>query len=390
MRKIVYVTGSRAEYGVIRSTLEEIQKHKDLKLSLIVTGMHLSQVFGKTVKEIEKDGFKIDAKINILPREDTGIAMAKYLGEGIIRIAEALEKIKPDIVLVAGDRTEALAAAIAATYLNIPVAHISGGDITEGGTIDDIIRHCITKFAHIHFPATKKSAEIIIRMGEDPSRVFIVGNPGVPIKYKPSKKELQQTARRFKLDLAKPILLVIQHPVTTEAHLADKQMRETMEAIRELGMQTIVVYPNADAGAQGMIKIINEYKKFSFIQIYKSIPRKTFLQLMAMSSVLIGNSSCALIEAPSFNLPAVNIGKRQEGRERGNNIIDAKPKKEEIISAIRKALYDKKFREQVKKSKSPYVRKGAEKNIVKILRKIKISPGLLQKSFFKKEGRGHE
>jgi len=385
MKKIVYVTGSRAEYGVIRSTLEEIQKHKDLKLSLIVTGMHLSPEFGGTVKEIEKDGFKIAAKIDILPREDTGAAMAKYLGYGVIRITETLEKIKPDIVLVAGDRGETLAAAIAAAYLNIPVAHISGGDITTGGTIDDITRHCITKFAHIHFPATEKSAKIIISMGERPSRVFAVGNPGIPLKYKASKKELESVARQLKLDLTKPILLVIQHPVTTESHLAGRQMRETMEAIKELGMQTVVIYPNADAGAREMIKVINKYRGLHFIQIHKSIPRKIFLPLMAVSSVMIGNSSCALLEAPSFNLPAVNIGKRQEGRERGKNVIDVKPKKEEIILAVRKALYDKKFHERVKKSMNPYVKRGAEKNIVKILRKIEISPELLQKGLFLRE-----
>lgn len=382
MRKIVYVTGSRAEYGVIRSTLEEIQKHRDLKLSLIVTGMHLSPEFGGTVNEIEKDGFKIDAKIDILPREDTGAAMAKYLGSGVICITEALGKIKPDIVLLAGDRSETLAAAIAAAYLNIPVAHMSGGDITTGGTIDDIARHCITKFAHIHFPATEKSAKMIINMGEHPSRVFAVGNPGIPLKYKASKKELERVARQLKLDLTKPILLVIQHPVTTESHLAGRQMRETMEAIKELRMQTVVIYPNADAGAREMIKVINKYRGLPFVQIHKSITRNIFLPLMAISSVIMGNSSCALIEAPSFNLPAVNIGRRQEGRERGINVIDVKTKKEEIIPAVRKALYNKKFREQVKKSMSPYVKRGAEKNIVKILRKIEVSPKLLRKSLF--------
>jgi len=387
MRKIVYVTGSRAEYGVIRSTLKEIQKHKDLKLSLIVTGMHLSPEFGGTVKEIERDGFRIDDKIDILPREDTGAAMAKYLGEGIIRATEALEKINPDIVLVAGDRSEALAAAIAATHLNIPVAHISGGDTTTGGTIDDIIRHCITKFAHIHFPATERSAKAIIRMGEDPSHVFTVGNPGIPLKYKASKTERERVSRKLKLDLTKPILLVIQHPVTTESHLAGRQMRETMEAIKELKMQTIVIYPNADPGAREMIKVINEYRGLPFAQIHKSIPRKDFLSLMAVSSAISGNSSSALLEAPSFDLPAVNIGRRQKGRERGNNVIDVEPKKEEIISAIRKAVYDKKFREKVKKSTNPYVKRGAEKNIVKILRKIEISSKLLQKRFFEKGGR---
>jgi len=370
MKKIVYVTGSRAEYGVMRTLLDKINKNPLFELSLIVTGMHLMKEFGYTIDEIKKDGFKIESKVDMKLTDNTNAGMAKSLGYAIIGIAGVLEKIKPQLMMVAGDRGEMLAAAIVASHLNIPVVHISGGDTTTGATIDERIRHAITKFADVHFPANEKSAKHIIEMGENPKYVFPIGNPGIPTTYHLSNKRKKEIVRDYNLDVSQPILLVIQHPVTTQVDRAASQMKETMDAIKELKMQVIIVYPNSDAGSRDMIKVIHKYEYLDFIQIYKNIRREDFQNLMALCDVMVGNSSCALLEAPSFNLPAVNIGTRQEGREHSSNIIDVNHDKLEIINAIKKTLTSE-FRNRVKKSSSPYVKENAEENIIKILEKIK-------------------
>ncbi len=369
MKKIVIVTGSRAEYGVMRTLLKKIDKNPSFKLSLIVTGMHLMKEFGHTIDEITKDGFNIDSIVNMKLTCKTNVGMAKSLGYAIIGITEALEKIKPQLVIVTGDRGEMLAAAIAASHLNIPVAHISGGDTTTGATIDERIRHAITKFADIHFPANEKSAKHIITMGEKAKNVFPVGNPGIPIVYNITDKRKKEITRKYKLDLNQPILIVIQHPITTQELQAASQMKETMSAVKELKIQTIIIYPNSDTGSKDIINVIHQYEKLDFVQIHKNIKREDFQDLMTICDVMVGNSSCALLEAPAFNLPAINIGDRQKGRGHTFNIINVKHNKNDIIKAIKKAL-TKEFKNKVKKALSPYAKKNAEEKIIKILEKI--------------------
>ena len=369
MKKIVCITGSRAEYGVMKYLLKMLDKDPSFELSLIVTGMHLMKKFGKTIDIIKKDGFKIKAEINMKLDDNTNEGMSKSLGYAIIGITDALKRIKPDLVIMAGDRGEILAAAIAASHLNIPVAHISGGDTTTGATIDERIRHAITKFADIHFPANENSAKVIIGLGENPKFVFTVGNPGIPVKYELNKKKRIKIAGKYGLNQTKPIILVLQHPCTTQVSSSDSQMRETMEAVKELKQQTIIIYPNTDAGSKAMIKVIHEFAYLNFIQIHKNVERDDFQDLMALSDVMIGNSSCALLEGPSFNLPAVDIGKRQEGREHADNIIHVNHNKEEIIKAVRIALSEE-FQNKVKKSVSPYAKESPEYNITKILKEI--------------------
>lgn len=376
-RKIVAITGSRAEYGLTSSILKAIKNHPKLKLSLIVTGMHLSQEFGYTLKEIEKDGFEIAAKIENLISEDTGRAMVKSIGKCVLKLADVLEKIKPDILLVLTDLGHTLAGAIAGAYMNTPVAHLHGGDVS--GNIDESVRHAITKLSHIHFPATKKSAERIIKMGEDPWRVFVVGAPGLDSILKKKLISSKEIAKKYKLDLSQPILLVSQHSVIMEIENVASQMRETMEAIRELKFQAIVIYPNADPGGRKMIKVIKKYRKFPFIQIYKSLPHKDYLSLMKIASVMVGNSSSGIIEAPSFRLPVVNIGTREEGRERAGNVIDVDYDKREIKRVIEKAISDRRFKEKIRKFKNPYGDGKAGIRIVNILSKIKINKKLLNK-----------
>lgn len=376
--KIAVITGSRSEYGILSPIMKKIKSRPQLQLLTIVVGMHLSSEFGRTVREIEKDSFKIDAKINSIDSGDTNVDMVRHIGKGIIKTADVFKNLKPDIVILLGDRVDILAAAIAAAYMNIAIAHIHGGDVSGGG-LDEPARHAITKFAHIHFAATKKSAQRLIKMGEEPWRVFVVGAPGLDSILNERLLSKENISKKYNLDLSKPILLVVQHPLTTQPDNAAQQMGETLKAIVELKYQTILIYPNADAGGRRMIQIIKKYQKHSFIKTFKSIPHKDYLSLMKISNVMIGNSSSGIIESSSFKLPVVNIGTRQKGRERSTNVIDVNYNKGQILRAIKKALYDKRFKKQVKNCKNSYGDGHASDRIIKVLSEIRIDKKLLQK-----------
>ncbi len=376
MRKILYISGTRADYGLMRETLFVIRNHPGLRVEIASTGMHLMSEFGMSVKEIEKDGFIIH-KIKAIYEEDNKESMANFIGRFIQLLTKKLRTIKPDVILLLGDRGEMLAGAIVGTYLTIPIAHIHGGDVSS--TVDEQARHAITKLSHIHFTATTKAKERILKMGEEPWRVFTTGAPGLDSILKENLFSKKTIEKKYNLESSKPTLLVIQHPVTEEVKEAGKQLGETMEAVREMGYQTIVIYPNADAGGRKMIKVIEEYRKYPFIQIYKNLSHKVYLSLMKIASVMIGNSSSGIIETPSFHLPVVNIGTRQKGRERAGNVIDVDYRKDQIKKAIKKAIYDKMFRESLKKCKNPYGDGKAGIRIANILSKIKIDDKLLQK-----------
>jgi UDP-N-acetylglucosamine 2-epimerase (non-hydrolysing)/GDP/UDP-N,N'-diacetylbacillosamine 2-epimerase (hydrolysing) len=378
MRKIAVVTGTRAEYGVLHPVLRAIENERELQLSVVVTGMHLSHEFGYTVQEIEKDGFPIDARIDMLLSGDTSESMAKSVGVGIIGMAQAWQHSKPHVILVLGDRVEPLAATISGAYMNIPVAHISGGDVTRGG-LDESARHAITKFAHIHFAATNRSAERIIKMGEDKWRVHVVGSLNLDVILNESSFSPEALTRRLALDLSQPLILVLQHPVSTQVDEASSQMRITMEAILKVGCPTVVLYPNSDAGGRRIIEVIKEYEKHPFIRTSKSLPRREYLNLMRIASVMVGNSSSGIVEAPSLGLPVVNIGIRQEGRERGQNVIDVGHDTVQVLNAIEKALSDREFLAKVKRCESPYGDGKTAPRIAEILSHIEISSHLLQK-----------
>lgn len=367
MRKIAVITGTRAEYGIFKPILKKIRESEELTLSLIVTGMHMLEEFGYTVEEIEKDGFTIDVKIPGLYTKDTKLDMAKSVGEGVITIAEALERISPDILLLLGDRGEMFAGAVAATYLNIGIAHLHGGEIS--GSIDGVVRHAITKLAHIHLPATEESARRIIKMGEDPAHVIVVGAPGLDSVFTAPLVSPEALSKKYGFTLDSPLLLVVQHPVATEFESAPSQMRETLEAVKALDMQAIVIYPNADAGGRKMIEVIKEYA--TFVKTYRSIPHTDYLSLMKIAHVLVGNSSSGIIEAPSFKLPVVNIGTRQDGRERAENVIEVSYDREEIKKGIEKAL-SQPFRERVQSCINPYGDGKASSRIVRILSELSL------------------
>ncbi len=378
MRKIVYITGTRADYGLMRSTLLAIDRHPKLELFLIVVGMHLSRKHGYTLDEIKKDKLKIKGKIRALINDKNNPAsMSKNLGHYIIKVTEILEKVRPDIVLVEGDRGEALAGAIAGVHLGIVVVHMSGGDATEGGMVDDSIRHAITKFAHIHFPGTKESAQRIRNMLEEPERIYMVGTPDILTQEDFSKEEKRDLASKLCLDVDEEIIVMLQHPVTNETNQAGFQIQETLEAVANLKKQTVVIYPNSDAGSNRMIEIINKYSHSPFIKAYKNFPYRDFMCLLSIASVMVGNSSAGISRAPGFGLPFVNVGNRQKGRERSNNVQDVEYDRTAIRRAIEKALRSKRL--FAKKIRSPYQKLPTDRLVANILSKIKIDKSLLVK-----------
>jgi len=377
-RKIAVVTGTRAEYGILLPVLRAIAAKPELELLLVVTGMHISQEFGYTVREIEEDGFRVAARVNMLAEDDTPTAMAKSVGTGIIGMADAWRQLQPDIILVLGDRVEPLAAAIAGAYMNIPLAHIHGGDNPMAG-LDEYARHAITKFSHIHFPATEKSVQRIIKMGEDSWRVHVVGSPALDTVLDESFLAAASPAKKLSIDSSQPLILLVQHPVTTQVDDAPQQIRTTLEAVKTTDYPAIVIYPNSDAGGRRMIEVIKEYENPPAIRSFKSLPHREYLGLMKTASVLVGNSSSGIIEASSFGLPVVNIGIRQQGRERGQNVIDVGYNKREIIGAIEKALSDRRFRQEVLKKANPYGDGRAGERIADILSEVEITPQMLQK-----------
>ncbi|MCY6370508.1 UDP-N-acetylglucosamine 2-epimerase [Clostridium ganghwense] len=376
-RKIAVITGTRADYGIYYSVLKDIEKNPNLELQLIVCGMHLCPEFGMTIEEIEKDGFFIAERIETILASDTGAAMAKSIGLTIMNVTQSLERVKPDVLVVLGDRGEMMAASLAATHMNIPVAHIHGGEVT--GTVDESIRHAITKLSHIHFPATEDSKQRILRMGEREENIYVVGAPGLDYIKNTEYLSREEMLKRFDLKDDK-IFIMTQHPITTERDLVKWQIEQTLQAVVECGVQTIISYPNSDNGGREIIQVIEEYReKYDFLKVFKNLSQVEYLSLLNIADTMIGNSSSGIIEAPSFKLPVINIGTRQEGRLRACNVIDVGYEKEEILKGINKALYDEKYREELKSCVNPYGDGKAGSRISKHLSEIEITRELIQK-----------
>lgn len=375
-RKILYISGTRADYGLMRYSLRKIDEAPSLELEIIATGMHLMDEFGKTISEIEKDNFKYHI-VDSTYKEDNKPSMAIFIGEFIELLVNKINEIQPDIILILGDRGEMLGGAIVGAYLSIPVAHIHGGDVSS--TVDEFTRHAITKLSHLHLTATEKSAERIKKMGEEPFRVHVVGAPGLDSIVNEELSDKKDLAEKYNLEFFEPVVLVVQHPVSAEVDKAHTQMKETMEAIKDLKYQTVVVYPNADAGGRRMIDKIKDYEDLDFINTFGNIPRKDFLSLMKYSDVMVGNSSSGIIEAPSFDLPVVNLGSRQDGRDRASNVVDVDHDRVDIKKAIQKCISDKGFKKQVRNCNNPYGDGKASERIIKILNEAKINNKLLQK-----------
>jgi len=374
-RKVLLVTERRADYSKFKPILKEIKKSKHLDYYLIVTGTHLLKSHGYTINEIRKDGFKITSTFQMhkKTKRDTGAEMVKTFGRAIINLSNEIDKLKPDIILAGFDIGASLAAAIAGAHMNIIVAHVEGGDVT--GTIDESIRHATTKFSHLHFTSNELARQRLIKMGEKPNHVFTVGNPALDkilqIKNIP-KNKLQ---KEFKIDFNKPYIIVVQHTVTSEIDEVDKNILKTIEAIKELDSQAIIIYGNADAGSKKIFKILKNTK----IRKYPTIPSEKYINLLKNSTALVGNSSSGIIETPFLHVPSINIGTRQQGRGNPGSVINVRYNRNEIKKAIEKAMNDKNFLRKVKNCKSLYGDGNAAKKIVKILETLDLGKIPIQK-----------
>jgi UDP-hydrolysing UDP-N-acetyl-D-glucosamine 2-epimerase len=347
MRKVCVFIGSRANYSSIKSVLRAVRAHDRLRLQLIVGASALLDRFGSVVDVIEADGFTPDAKVTMIVEGETPATMAKSTGLGLLELPTTFDVLKPDVVVSVGDRFETMATAIAAAYMNIPVAHTMGGEIS--GTIDESIRHAVTKLSHIHFPANRQAAERIIRMGEPPDTVHSVGCPRIDLVKEivdsagplPHAEWLDREGVGGHVDVTKPFLLVNQHPVTTEYGQGRQQIWETLLALHELKMPTIMLWPNVDAGSEDIatgMRTFREKYQPDYIRFYKNFPIETYVRLMLLCACTVGNSSAPIREGAFMGVPTVNIGTRQMGRDRGPNVLEVEHDRGRIVEAIRRQL----------------------------------------------------
>jgi UDP-hydrolysing UDP-N-acetyl-D-glucosamine 2-epimerase len=376
-RKIFVITERRADYSRFKPILEKISHDSELDYYLVVTGIHLLEEYGHTINEIKKDGFTISGTFNMFDDgekvADDGAEMARALGRAITKVTYELEKAKPDIILSGFDIAANFAVAIAGAHMNIPVTHIQGGEVT--GTIDESIRHAMSKFSHYHFTSNEDAKERLIKMGEVPERVFIVGCPSLDALKNAPDVSKENILEEFGIDLNDKYLIIIQHPVTTEIKHTVDQITETLQAIEEIDISALLIYPNNDAGSTQIIKAIKDSK----IRHVSTLSIEKYKTLLKNSCALVGNSSSGIHEAATFHVPTVNIGTRQQGRLRGDNIIDVRSNKEEIKKGIEKALFDKKFLHAVSVCKNPYGDGHSSDKIVKLLKEIDLSDKIIQK-----------
>ncbi len=376
-RKIAVVTTSRADYSHLYWPLRDLAAHSNVDLRLIVLGSHLSPEFGNTVREIEKDGFCIDAKIECLLSSDTDVGMAKTIGLATLSLADTLGAMRPDLLLLIADRYEMLAPAAVALALRIPVAHIEGGEISQGA-IDDAVRNAITKMAHIHFTSTELARQRVVSMGEEAWRVHRAGAPSLDHLRRQKLFTREELEARLHLDLSHPTILVAYHPVT----IARDTVREAdavFAALRKTEGQIVYCYPNADAGSRNLMERAKAFcAERGSGRIFTNLDPFTYWSLLAQVDLLLGNSSSGIMEAASFALPVVNIGIRQQGRERARNVIDADANEQAIVQAIGQAR-DPEFCETLQGMENPYGTGHAAETIVRVLTGVPLSERLLMK-----------
>ena len=384
-RKICVVTGTRAEYGLLYWLMKEIEADKELQLQLIVTGMHLSPEFGLTYQTIEKE-FKINKKIEMLLSSDTSVGISKSMGLAQISFAESYDELKPDIVIVLGDRYEIFSATSAAMIARIPIAHIHGGEKTEGA-FDESIRHSITKMSHLHFTATEEYKNRVIQLGENPNKVFNVGGMGIENikRLKLLTKDEFEKSIEFKLNIKN--ILVTFHPVTLENSTAQEQFKELLDAIDELE-DTNIIFTKANSDTDGRVinQMIDEYvtKNSHKSIVFTSLGQLRYLSALQYVDAVVGNSSSGLAEAPSFKIGTINIGDRQKGRIKASSVIDCEPNKDSILKSFEK-LYSKEFQNSLINVKNPYGDGCASKKIVEILKNVDLK-NILKKSFYDLRG----
>ncbi len=369
MKKICIITGTRAEYGLLSPLIKKIDEDKELKLQLVVTGMHLSPEFGLTYKQIEEDGYKIDEKVEMLLSSDTSVGISKSMGLAMISFSEVIERLKPDMVVVLGDRYEIFAICSVCSIFKVPIAHLYGGETTEGA-FDECFRHSITKMSYLHFTSTNEYRNRVIQLGEQPNRVFNVGAIGIEnIKNMKllSKEELEESIN-FKLDSR--YVLVTFHPVTLENNTSEKQFKNLLDALDSMkNLNVIFTKSNSDTDGRIINKMIDEFvsKDTKKYVAFTSMGSLRYLSAMKYCDVIIGNSSSGIVEAPSFKIPTINIGDRQKGRIQAKSVINCEPNKKDIKEALNKSL-SKEFIEYIKDTINPYEQDNVS---LKIIEEIK-------------------
>lgn len=340
-RRICYLTGTRADFGLMQSTLTAIHTHPTLALDIVATGMHLSAAHGNTVDEIAAAGLPVSARVVVDMGDATGATMARNIGTMLQGFVGAFEALKPDVVLLLGDRGEMLAGALAAIHLNIPVAHIHGGE--RSGTVDEPVRHAISKLSHIHFVATEEARERLIRMGEDAARVFVTGAPGLDGLLGLASIPKATLCSDLDLDAGQRIGLLVFHPVLQEADVAGEQAKVLVQTLLQEGLQIVALMPNADAGSAAVRAELEHFREHPQVRVLTHLPRPRFVSWMAACDVMVGNSSSGIIEAASFGTPVINIGIRQNLRQRNRNIIDIAPDTGSVRTAIKATLQSGRF-----------------------------------------------
>jgi UDP-hydrolysing UDP-N-acetyl-D-glucosamine 2-epimerase len=345
VKKVCVVVGSRANYSSIKSAMRAVEDHPDLELQLVVGASALLDRYGSVADLIERDGFEPAERVFMLIEGETPSTMAKSTGLGLLELPTAFERLRPDVVITVGDRFETMATALAATYMNIPLAHTMGGEVS--GNIDESIRHAVTKFAHLHFPASQGAADRIVKLGEDPESVYLVGCPRMDLVAEVladdgnGLSDLFETGVGGRFGLDEPFLLVSQHPVTTEYGDGKRQIQETLKAVQALDVPAIVLWPNADAGSEHIaagIRQFREHNDDSKLHFFKNLPTSDYIKLMSRTAALVGNSSSAIREGAFIGTPAVNVGPRQDGRDRGSNVVDVDYDSAAIADATRRQM----------------------------------------------------
>lgn len=380
-RKICVITGTRAEYGLLRWVMQGIKDDPELTLQIIATGMHLSPEFGLTYREIEKDGFQIDRKVEMLTSSDTSVGIAKSMGLGLIGFADALNELQPDLIVVLGDRFEIFAAVAAALVARIPVAHLHGGETTEGA-FDEALRHSITKMSHLHFVAAEEYCQRVIQLGEHPDRVFLVGGLGIDNIKRLKLLDRAELEATLDFKLGQKNLLITFHPATLEAATAIDQMAELLVAMADLrDTQLIFTMPNADTDGRALITMVEQFvAQHPNARAYTSLGQLRYLSCIAQVDGVVGNSSSGLAEVPSFGKGTINIGDRQRGRLQAESVINCEPTRRSIAVAL-KRLYSPEFHESLSQVRNPYGDGGASEKVVKTIKHYSID-GIAKKAFY--------
>ena len=384
-RKVGIFTGNRAEYGLQYPILKAISADPRFDYYLLVSGAHLKDDFGRTLEEIEKDGFKIYSEVTLEMPDDSLLATSQAIGSGVLNLSAILADIEPDFLVVYADRFESFAAMITSTQMGIPTAHIEGGDYTEGGALDDSVRHAMTKLAHLHFTTNEQAALRVKNMGEENWRVFNVGFPALDLINDNNFASPEEVYDRFELDSAKPILIFTQHSVATEFENAATQVKPSLAALEnaavEWDCQVIVTYPNDDAGGRRIMAELEKLddRNVTNIQVHRSLGRYYYHGVLNVAAACIGNSSSGIKETPVFKCPNIDIGKRQKGRLRGNNVITTEYDKEQIKAAIKRCLFDSEFKKVMENCENPYGAGGAGPKIADVLASVPIDSKLIQK-----------